>query len=171
VPGYEPLYALLREIATDSERAVAEEEVDRIVEHLADAGFQTRPVRVRPDLRGVVYHGRKVLSKDDALFSHLVQRVVRDRQWAAGTSGDEYLQDLHAAVRHPSARVGVGAPEGSEPLVYIVSENTVPEQRRGENEEALMFVLFGTGPAAIITGHQASSVDEIDLPENVRWLR
>ncbi len=63
------------------------------------------------------------------------------------------------------------APEGSPPLVYVVSEMQVPEKRRGENNERLMFVLYGTAPGVIITGYQASSMDAINFPENVRWLR
>lgn len=163
--------ALIRGIADEPDRAVTHEGIVLIVDRVAIARFDTRPVRVRPDLRGLVYRGRKVGSWDDALFYHLAQRVVTDGQWAYGTTEAEYLEDLRAAVRHPSAQIGVGTPSGSEPLVYCLSENVVPEERRGENGEALMFVLYGIGSGAIITGHQASSMEAIDFAKNVRWLR
>jgi hypothetical protein len=34
-----------------------------------------------------------------------------------------------------------------------------------------MFVLYGVGPDATITGHQASSIDAVRKANDFRWLR
>jgi hypothetical protein len=170
-PDDEDIATLIRSLLEKAGRPVTEDEIDRIVERVAEAEFDRRDMRVRRHLRGVSYQGRTVGDRDEALFVHLAQRVIVDGQWRDGTNAEEYVEDLRAAVRDPEARIGVGQPEGSQPLVYVLANNPVPDDRRGAWPEALMFVLYGADSGVIITGYQASGMEAIDFPENVRWLR
>lgn len=162
---------LIREIAENLDRPVTGAEIDRILEHVAGAPFDPEERRVRRGLRGLSYQGYDLRETEYALITHLLQRVLVDRQWREGATARQYLEDLRAAVRHPSARVAVGTPEGSEPLVYVFADNPVPEDRRGTKPERFLFVLYATYIGAIITGYQTGDASATRLPENVRWLR
>lgn len=162
---------LIREIAEDHEHPLTREEVQRIVECVVSAPFDPEPRRVAPALRGISYQGHELGAREQPLISHLAQRVLIDRQWAYGTAAHEYLEDLRDAVRHPSARIAVGAPPGSGPLLYVFAPNAMPRDRLGEKSLPWVFVLYGTDAAAIITGYQASGMETVRLPSNTRWLR
>ena len=162
---------LIREIAEDPDRPVTGEELQRIVECVALAPFDPEPRRVATALRGISYQGHELGARERPLISHLVQRVLIDRQWACGTTAHEYLEDLRAAARHPSARIAVGAPPGSGPLLYVFAPNAMPRDRLGEKSLPRVFVLYGADAAAIITGYQASGMETVRLPSNTRWLR
>ncbi|CAN5821076.1 hypothetical protein BH20ACT11_BH20ACT11_11280 [soil metagenome] len=163
--------ALIREIAENHERPLTGEEVQRVVECVSSAPFDPEPRRVATALRGLFYQGHELGTREQPLRSHLVQRVLIDRQWADGTVAHEYLEDLRAAARHPSAKIAVGLPPGSGPLVYLFAPNATPPGRLGENSLPWVFVLYSTDADAIITGYQASGMETVRLPSNTRWLR
>lgn len=51
-------------------------------------------------------YGNIVLGRQsDSLAYHLVKRVRGENQWVDGTTTDDYLHDVQAAVRHPEARI------------------------------------------------------------------
>lgn len=162
--------ALIEEIVQDRGRPVSEEEMALILEHVASASFDPDKRRVKPALRGVSYRGYEIGEREPSLISHLAQRVVVDQQWAESTTTQQYLDDLRAAARHPSARVAVGIPAGSAPLLYLFAPNEIPEQRRGPKALPLLFVLYSTISGVIITGYQVSGLKMVRLPQGARWL-
>lgn len=129
-------------------------------------------MRVPRFLRGRSAGGYTLSSRERPLVVHLVERIAYDEQWASGTTPEEYLEDLRAAIQDDSARFGIGRPAGSRaPLVYVFADNVVPEERRGRKCLPVMFVLYGVGPDATIPGHQASSIDAVRKANDFRWLR
>lgn len=75
-----PADRLIRELIQTG-RAATEDEIERIVERMATAPFDTRIVRVRVAARGVSYRGQTLGARADSLTFHLVKRVALDRQW------------------------------------------------------------------------------------------
>lgn len=70
------------------------EEVEQIIERMATAPPDRRALPVGRRLRGSNHLGGTLGARAEAFFRHLVQRVVDERQWAWGTTGDRYLGDL-----------------------------------------------------------------------------
>lgn len=107
------------------------------------------------------------------MAAHRVIRVARDEQWAGGTTSEQYVSDLHAAVEDDFTRIAIGRPEGSQPLVYVFAdtERVAPERRRGAQTLPLVFVLYGVDTGVIITGYQVSRVEVVRVPLDLRWLK
>jgi hypothetical protein len=128
-----PVDQLIMRLIRDEIEA-SPEDVDRIVQRMAAAPFNRRPTRVLSRDRGMAY-GDIVLGRlADPLELHLVKRVVYEEQWAFGTTADEYLNGLRAAVLHPEARLMVYERAGD--LVASTISPTadiVPASRRGVN--------------------------------------
>src|SRR5215211_2778926 len=99
VPSQHPADRLIRDLIATRRRATPEE-VAAIIARMASAPFDGRTVRVVPALRGVLPGATA-----NALTSHLAKRVFDERQWASGTTADDYLNDLRRAVRSPAGRL------------------------------------------------------------------
>jgi hypothetical protein len=147
-------------------RQASNEELERILGHVAKATFSSRPLPVDERLWGILYQG-EVLDQESRLPSvegHLLKRVYVERQWPAGTTVEEYVTDLHRAARHPQARIWTYWHAGS-PCVGILSPShveNVPEP------QAYIVVVYDARFSRIRTGFQASGVDSIPAPSVYR---
>lgn len=165
-------HGLIRRLHENPGRRASAQQIEAIRRYLARVAFEERKVRVPRFLRGRSAGGYTLSSRERPLVVHLVERIAYDEQWASGTTPEEYLEDLRAAIQDDSARFGIGRPAGSRaPLVYVFADNVVPEERRGRKSLPVMFVLYGVGPDATIPGHQASSIDAVRKANDFRWLR
>lgn len=138
------------------------------MERIAGAPFMGK-VRVRPAERGRRYLGRGVGAVEESLFVHLVRRV-REGQWAEGTTESEYLEDLRAAVRDPSARLALYVLRGGH-VAAAFSNNRMPPSRRGPNALDYLFVVYSADRGRIISGYQASSLDAVEVSASPLWVR
>lgn len=166
-PAEDPTDRLIREVLR-TRQAASPEEADRILERIGAASFMGE-VRVPPRHRGLTYRGRGVRAREDSLFYHLAKRVD-EGQWAEGTAEEEYLEDLRAAARDPSARLVLYALRGGA-IAAVLSENPVPEERRGPDAPDYLFVAYSADRATIITGYQVSGVETLNLSEDPLWIR
>ena len=82
-----PADRLIRELI-QTRRDGEANEIERILDRIATAEFDSRIVRVPVAERGVSYGNRRLLARDDSLFVHLVRRVVINQEWAMGTTAD-----------------------------------------------------------------------------------
>ncbi len=163
----DPADYLIREILRTREPATGEE-AGRILQRIAGAPFMGE-VRVPPRHRSLRYGDREVRVKEDSLFYHLAKRVD-EGQWAEGTTDDEYLEDLRSAAQDPSARLVLYTLRGGN-VAAVVSDNPVPEGRRGPDALDYLFVAYSADRATIITGYQVSGVETLTLSEDPLWLR
>ncbi len=162
---------IIIELYADPNREADEAEIRTIRKRLTDAGF-LEEIRVPPSSRGLSASGYTLGGRESSLVHHLVRRIVLDEQWTDGTTPEQYLADLRAAVEDGSARFGVGKPSGNDaPLVYVLADNPVPHRRRGRRAEPSMFVLYGVADGVIITGHMVSGTDAVRKADDFRWLR
>lgn len=162
---------LIIELHANPDRVASEAEIREIREHLAAANF-LEDIRVPPSSRGLTASGYTLGARTSSLVHHLVWRVALDEQWGGGTTPEQYLADLRAAIGVGSARFGVGKPPGNRaPLLYVFADNPVPQRRRGRHAETLVFVLYGVADGVIITGYMVSSVEAVRKADDFRWLR
>lgn len=147
---------------------VTPQEVDRIIERMATVPFMGE-VRISGAYRDATYLGHTLGRRSDSLFFHLVQRV-KQGQWADGTTELEFLEDLRRASRDPAARLVVYERRGGN-IATIFVENRMPEDRRGEASLDYVAVVYSADRGRLISGYQASSLEELSLPENPIWLK
>jgi hypothetical protein len=165
-----PVDAPIREVITTSRQTLPLER-DAIVERIASAPFDPRTDATVPMKdRGLIYRGTTLEARAPALHFHLVKRVVADRQWADGTSSPEYLSDLRRAVRATDARIMLYRRRGG-CLAAVVARNRIEPARLGSEAAPWILVVFSADLGTIITGYQIASAVQLNLPEDVLWLR
>lgn len=142
----DPADVVIRELIR-SGRPATPSEVDRITRHLEQAPF--------PSAR-----------------THLAKRTQQDRQWVIGTTEQEYLDDLRGAIRDDKSRLAVYDRRGG-PIAAVLTETEriVEPNRRGMDWMRWLLVVYSADRGIILSGYQASSMQTIILPKDVRWLK
>lgn len=164
-----PVDKLLTEILA-GQVEVTDGVVDRIARHVARADFYEGVVPVKADIVGKEYLGRVIEKREDALFAHLVKRVLGDKQWADGTTEAVFAKDLRNVVRKNDFGMALYERHGGT-MLMVVGDNNLAKSHKGEKPEALLAVLYSANRGKIISGYQASSLDTLDIEENAIWLR
>jgi hypothetical protein len=167
----DPVDRLIQELV-HLRRQPAPAEITSILERIATAPFTTDIRRVPQRDRGYSYQGHTLGMRADSLTYHLTKRVVIEEQWAHGTTAAQYLADLRAAVRAPSARLCLYA-HGPETVAVTVApiNEVLPRGRRGSKPQSLVLVIYNASRSALITGYQVSSVAATSIPPGALWLR
>jgi hypothetical protein len=161
---------LIRDLIV-TRRAASLIDVERIIARIASAPFDPRPDATIPTKdRGLSYQGVTLGDKAAALTYHLIIRVVGDRQWADGTTADEYVRDLHDAVRSMDARLVIYRRRGGH-LAAIVTRNTINPSRLGTIPCDWLLIVFSADRGTIITGYQLSTASPSNIPEDAQWLK
>lgn len=172
-PGFSqhPTDALIRELVR-SGRRVTDEEVARIVERMATAPFDTQDRHVPVVERGASYLGQTLGARADSFTYHFIKRVAIERQWAVGTTPQQYVDDLRLAVRFPRARLAVYERRGGFVAAMVTPTGAIlTAARRGDDALPILLVVFSADRGTLISGYQASGLDELAIPEEARWLR
>ena len=139
---------------------------------MATAPFNPALVPVKPRHRGLAYQGRTLGGRADSLTYHLVQRVVADGQWRAGTTAEQFVADLHAAVRVPGSQLAVFERRGGGIAATIAPINGItPPLRTGGGALPHLILVYAADRGCIITGYQFSKLDQIGIPERAQWLK
>ena len=148
------------------------DDVDRIVQRIGSAPFSRRSIRVPSRERGLVY-GAIVLGRvSDSLAYHLVKRVRVERQWVEGTVAGEYLHDIRVAALHPAARILVYERTGDYFAATISPTiEVVHVERLGRDWQPNLLVAYSAQHAMVTTSDMFSSLEAVNLPERIRWLR
>jgi hypothetical protein len=162
---------LIRELIR-TERAASPDEIAQIVERIATAPFTSRLVRVPSRERGVEYQGHVLAARMPSLDYHLIKRVAIEEQWAWGTTLARYLSDLERAVRDPAARLVVYERRGDHVAATITpTGQVIPTARLGTDALPQLLVVYFADNRMIVTGYQFSTLDQIGVPEEARWLK
>ena len=166
-----PVDQLIRELIRTGRQATPEE-IEQIVERMATAPFESRVRRVRPRERGTSYLGQVLGAYAKSLPYHLIKRVVMDKQWAEGTTEEQYMSDLQRAVHSPDARLVVYRRQGGAIAATLCPTDTsLPPIRRGADVLPLLLVVYSADRGIIISGYQISALDQADIPREALWLR
>lgn len=166
-----PADILIRELIRTG-RAAMPEEIARIIERMATAPFNGNSLSVPEQLRHALYQGRALHDRETALVIHLAQRIVGDGQWIADTTEPQYLADLLAAVRHPSAQLAVYRRRGGNITATLTpTDAVVTALRRGLKTLPWLVVVHSADRGIIVSGYQATGLQTMSIPGDARWLR
>lgn len=161
---------LIRELVR-TRRAASYSEIGLVLDRIGPASFDTRLARIPVRERGLIYDDRVVRDRDDQLFVHLVRRVLIDRQWALGTTMNQYLDDLHRAPHSIDATLSVYSRRGGHLATVLTRTNQVlaaPEL--GPLWLPELVVVYSADQGIIASGYQASSRDAVGIPKDAQWL-
>jgi hypothetical protein len=165
-----PVDRLIRELIA-SGRAATEAEIAAIVARMAGVPFDPRMVPVAAELRGLTYLGQALGTRDTALNTHLVKRVVAEKQWAYGTTAAQYLADIRRAVRSSGVRLALYERRGGPIAAALTSTDLVLSPAEcGTGALPLFLVVYSADRGIIISGYQVSSMLQIGIPQEARWL-
>ncbi len=93
------------------------------------------------------------------------------RQWAEGTTALQYLADLRRAVLHPAARLMVYHRGGEDIATAVVATDEILSiERQDVGSLPALLVVYAVERVAVASGYQFSSLDQLNLPEEVLWL-
>lgn len=146
-------------------------EVDQIIGRIASAPFETKPVRVPVQYR-VAFQGRTLRNREPSVLVHFIKRTLAERQWHRETTQDDYLADLWHAARAPEARVLAYTRWGERFAATITpTERVVPRGRLGPEFCGNLLVVYSADRGMIRTGYMFTDLADLDLPEDVLWLR
>ncbi|MCL4518144.1 MAG: hypothetical protein M1587_03000, partial [Thaumarchaeota archaeon] len=160
---------LIREFL-DPKRMPTKEEIRKILDHVARAPFSTRPVKVEDELVGKTFLGRELRGKESSIIAHLAKRVLLEEQWSGSTTPDQYLDDLHGAIRDPDLRRVVYRGKDGIVNVGFLAPNKLLPEKLGKNSRPYIWVIYAADHGTIRSGYQVSGVEAISLPEKARWL-
>jgi hypothetical protein len=96
---------LIVEAATGA-RELTPDELRRVLEHVAGAGFTPAPdTRVGGRLAGIAWQGRTLRGSDrlTSAETHYLRHVVAQQEWPPGTTLDEYLTSIHEVILDPAS--------------------------------------------------------------------
>jgi hypothetical protein len=148
------------------------EEVAWLIERMATAPFNPAVVPIAPHHRGLTYQGQRLGAHADSLTYHLIQRVVIEGQWTAGTTGGQYLEDLRRAFIAPSARLAVYPRRGDTIAATVTpTADAVPLERRTLKSLPDLLVIYSANWGTILSGYQISGVERTGIPQEAKWLR
>jgi hypothetical protein len=166
-----PVDRLIRGLIA-SGRAASRQEIAAIVDRMASAPFEPRAFRVPVRHRNLEYLGQPLGARSPSLSYHLVKRVLVERQWAVGTTEQQYLDDIRRAVGATGSRLAIYERQGGA-LAATVTRTAivVPADRRGARSLPALVVIYSADRGIIVTGYQCSAISELSIPPEARWLR
>ncbi len=162
--------ALIRELIAFPGRIATAEKVGQILDHTAQAPFNTRITDVPAELVGLEFLGEELRTREDSLMAHMAARVLRDKQWREGSMKEDFLSDVKRAVLHPDVALAVYETRRTN-FAGAVAPNTVPLGRRGSDSGDYIVVLYSADRGRIITAYQAEDAYSTRIPERARWIR
>jgi hypothetical protein len=164
---------LILEAATRA-RDLSADELQRVLEHVARAGFYTATLTTAGGrLRGLVWRGRTLRGRDrlTPAEAHHLRHVVARRDWPAATSLADYLDSIRNIVLDPASGVLVSLLDGEWQLIVVRRSGTL----RGPQGYEWVMVDYRVSVGAWMTAHQLgeglASITDSPRRDNLRWLR
>jgi hypothetical protein len=168
----DPVDALIVRLIRDESAVATPEDVAAIVDRMASAPFNRHPMHVRRRDRDLIAGHALDISEADPLAFHLAKRVRQEHQWSAGTTPEAYVRDLRASCQHPRASVLVHTRAADLVAATIApTADVVPMERRGSDWLPQLIVVYSARRGNVRTGYMFSTLEKLNLPETVRWLR
>lgn len=156
-----------------SGRELTAEEVQAIAEHVAAAGFDpSHRVAAGKRLIGIIWQGQTVQRQTSipTAEAHYLRHVIVGREWAGGTSLEQYLESAAAVARNPSSGVFISHYDGRR-AIGIVGDTPVP---RGIFGAPLTLVEYRVMTRRWTTAFQLQEGIDYLVRQNrkdFRWLR
>jgi len=159
--------------AAEGRRRLTPAELQRVVEHVAQMGFNLQATETaRSDLTGLRWQGQ-VLKASDPLrpdHRHFLKHVVVDQEWPVSTNLQGYVDSIRAVILDPSAGVFTNQYLGASSLGIVRESRAL----RGPGGRDWVLVQYRLGWGHWVTAYQPDKgLDELLEPQwgDVRWLR
>ena len=156
-----------------SGRELSADELRRVLEHVARAGFQVRTLAKASRLGGIVWGGR-VLKGNDRLPSaevHYLRHVVAEQEWPPGTTLAAYLQSIRDVILDPASGVLVSQLQGEWQLTVVRRSGPL----RGPAGHEWVMVDYRVSISSWVTAYQLRrGLVEITRSagrQGLRWLQ
>ena len=150
-------------------RQATADELRQIIEHVAQAPLASRLLKINRWLRRTLE--RKGISIPRERLSagelHLLKRIRLDRQWPPDISVEQFVADLHQAVRHPDVQVWTYRWLGGSFAGFLAPSHV----QDVSSPEEFIFVAYSADHGTIKTGFQASSPEAIFTDEFENLIR
>jgi hypothetical protein len=164
---------LILEAATGARR-LSRQELQEVLEHVAQAGFDPNArERARGELAGVTWRGQ-VLQGSSMLLPaerHYVKHVLVRQEWPEGTTLNDYLESIRAVILDPSSGVAVGRYLGTSWQLTVVRRSG---QLRGLKGRDWILVDYRIETGHWVTAYQFALDPRQQVAQersDVRWLR
>lgn len=172
--GERAVHRLILDAASDRRRALTAEELARVLEHVARAGFDPQALeRARGNLVGLDRPGGGQVGRGDRLPPaeiHYLRHVAARPEWPAGTTPAGYVASIGQVITDPDSGVLVSRFQGAWQLT-IVRESRA---WRGAAGHQWLMVDYRLATGHWTTAHQLQRGLTVFSPpdrEDVRWLR
>lgn len=154
-------------------RELTPEELKRIVQHVAKAGFDPNGLeKCGGRLVGLVWNG-KTLKGSDLLppgEAHYLRHVVYGHEWPANTTLNEYYQSLREVIEDENSGIVVHK-IGSEWQIGFLNKSS---EWRGLAGNDIIFVDYRLSISHWVTGYQPDDFESqlaSSKWSNIKWLR
>lgn len=109
----------------------------------------------------------------DSLTLHLVRRVIGEKQWAADTTMEQYIADLHQACRDARGRIALYRQWGTRDVASVIvpTYRVVAAQHLGPKSASNLIVVYRTDRGILVSGYQFSAMNTITIPDDALWLK
>lgn len=147
-------------------------ELERIVRHVANAGFDsTEMMRVRTSIRGQVWDGKKLEIGDTIPTDvwHYLKHVVVNQEWPDGTTLEDYKRSLEEVILDQDSDIFVSKYNDAWQIGFV-HEN---QGWRGVRGKDFILVEYKVKYGHWTTGFQPQNLKRqvFEGRENIVWLR
>lgn len=154
-------------------RELTSEKLERVVRHVANAGFDPKgKERAGGRVAGLVWKG-KILKSNDTLSpgeAHYLRHVVARKEWPEGTSLSEYHHSLSDVIRDQSSGIFVNRFYGAWQIGFVRKSGNLKGPEGGE----FVIIEYRVDVGHWITGFQPRILDEVlnsQHRSDFKWLR
>lgn len=164
-----PIHHLIREVA-ETGRRPTDVEVQRLREHIAQAGFHPLSLaRGGGRVAGLSWRGRALRGSDPLTTAevHYLWHVVRRREWPPGVELEAYLQSARDVVLDPTSGVFLSRYEGQLQVGLIGASGAL----RGPGGRSSVLIEYRVELGHWVTAFQIELAD-LSPPRRseFRWL-
>lgn len=108
-----------------------------------------------------------------SLALHFIQHVEIEKQWAAGTTIDAYIESLHRAARNPEARIALYRQWGMRDIAAAIvpTKKVLDSSQIGSGTLPNLLVVYRADRGMLISGYQFSTMDTVHIPKDAVWLK
>lgn len=147
-------------------------EMERVVQHVANAGFSsTEKMQVRTPIRGQYWNGKRLEIGDmiPTEVGHYLKHVIVSQEWPEGTTLEDYKQSLQEVILDPDSDIFVSKYNDAWQIGFV-HEN---QRWRGVRGKDFILVEYKVKYGYWTTGFQPQNLKRqvFEGRENIVWLR
>ena len=160
--------SLVRDLI-DQSRHATNIELQQLIQHVAQASFSSRPLKINHWLRTELENRGVHISssKYPSVEIHLMKRIYLDEQWPPKTTVKQFVADLHTAVQHPKCKIWTYR-WFHESFAGFMAPSHMQKMPKSEK---FIFIAYSADYDRIKTGYQTSGPEAVFTDEFEQRIR